>query len=124
MRFAIADWLTRAADDADDLFEVIRAGGLSATLKRPLSGVQVEVNLDRLPGPLATFGILKPADALTEPVVEIARCWKQTLPVQPTADEVLAVFHGDHRAEWAHMRYQLDKCPHWTRQAAEALQRT
>lgn len=124
VRFAIADWLTRTTDDADDLFEVIRTGGLSATLKRPLSGVQVEVNLDRAPGLLASFGILAAEDLLEEPVVEIARRWKPSLPAQPTPDEVLAVFHGDHRAAWAHIRYQLDKSPHLTQRAAEALERT
>lgn len=122
VRFAIADWLTRAVDDADDLLEVIRTGGLSATLIRPLSGVQVEVDLDRRPGPLASFGILKPADVLSEPVIDIARRWKQSLPAQPSSSEVLAVFHGDHRAAWAHIRHQLDAHPQLVRQAAEALQ--
>ncbi|VTY37691.1 Uncharacterised protein [Xylophilus ampelinus] len=122
VRFAIADWLTRAVDDAEDVLEVIRAGGLTATLIRPLSGVQVEVNLDRRPSPLASFGILKPADALSEPVIDIARRWKQSLPAQPNVDEVLAIFHGDHRAAWADIRHQLDAHPHLVRQAAEALQ--
>lgn len=123
LRHAIADWLTDAADEADAVLEVIRSGGLSATLKRPLSGVQVEVNLDRAPGPLATFGMLTPSDLLSEPVMDIARQWKRSLPERPSADEVLAVFHGDHRAAWAFIRYQLDAFPDLTQQAAETLQR-
>ncbi|PZQ77707.1 MAG: hypothetical protein DI563_02895 [Variovorax paradoxus] len=123
MRHAIAEWLTDAADEADAVLEVIRAGGLSATLKHPLSGVQVEVNLDRAPGPLATFGILTPTDLLSEQVVDIARRWKRSLPERPNADDVLAVFHGDHRAAWAFIRYQLDAFPDLTQQAAKKLQR-
>lgn len=76
LRSATGDWLTDAADEADAILEVIRSGGLSTPLKRPLSSVQVEVNLDRAPGPLGTFSMLKPADLLSAPVVDIARRWK------------------------------------------------
>jgi hypothetical protein len=122
LRHAIANWLTEVADEPDAVLEVIRSGGLSATLKYPLSGVQVEVNLDRALGPLATFGMLKPADLLLEAVVDIARRWNRSLPAHPTVDEVLAVFHGDHRAAWAFIRYQLDELPELTQIAAEKIQ--
>lgn len=123
LRHAIAEWLTDVADEADAVLEVIRSGGLGATLKRPLSGVQVEVNLDRASGALASFGILTPSDLLSEPVMDIARRWRRSLPERPSTDEVLEVFHGDHRAAWAFIRYQLDAFPNLTQQAAEALQR-